>query len=373
MTPGWYRDPWNVGEFRWWDGTSWTANVATPKGAQHRRRPRLPAWLSLPVIVGAVGVVPFVVAAALSEPLAVLLTLVPLAIVIPVLLWIDAVEPEPWSGRLHALLWGATISVLVAGTVNTLVAVNLNESLAIVVSAPLSEELMKGLGVLVMVRRREIDGVMDGLVYAGWVALGFAMTENVQYFVSASEGGVLAETFVLRALITPFAHPLFTAWIGLAVGRAVMRGGNVKSAALIGGVAAVGLHVAWNGSLVASERIGGGLVAVAALVFVGIFVGTIIMLVKVRNAEQQRYVEGVGLVMMRYSLAPGTVPITSSWRELKAIRSGLSSEHRRILDRRRAALARLVALHARTVAVDAADEARLVAQLAETTQGGPSS
>lgn len=372
MTPGWYRDPWNVGEFRWWDGTAWTANVATPKGAEHRRRPRLPAWLSVPVLVGALAVTPFVVVAALSEPLAVLLTLVPLAIVIPVLVWIDAVEPEPWSGRLHALLWGATISVLVAGTVNTLVAVNLNETLAIVVSAPLSEELMKGLGVLVMVRRREIDGVMDGLVYAGWVALGFAMTENVQYFVSASEDGVLAETFVARALITPFAHPLFTAWTGLAVGRAVMRGGNIKWAALTGGTVAMGLHAAWNGSLVASQRVGGGLLAVAALVFVGIFVGTIIMLVKVRRAEQQRYVQGVGHVMMRYSLAPGTVPITSSWRELKAIRSALSTEHRRLLDRRRSALARLVALHARHTPVDAADESRLLAQLAEANRSGPS-
>jgi RsiW-degrading membrane proteinase PrsW (M82 family) len=284
------------------------------------------------------------------------------------------VEPEPPSARLHALLWGATISIAVAGTVNSVVALTINESAAAVVSAPLIEEFMKGCGVMIMVRRRQVDGVMDGLVYAGWVALGFAMVENVQYFVTASDDGVLAETFIARALFTPFAHPLFTAWIGWAVGRAVMKGQRVVPAALAGGVVAVGLHAAWNGSLVAAggRDDGAWLVLMAALVFVGIFAATIVMVTLVRRGDQRRYVNGVGAVMLRYGVAPGTVPLTATWRELRRVRAALPRAQRRHLDRRRAALARLVALHARSAGVDPVDEARLMTQLAEATTGGPS-
>ncbi len=118
---------------------------------------------------------------------------------------------------------GATVSVIVAGTINSIVAVAVSEAAAAVVSAPVVEELMKGLGIYMALRRREIDGVSDGLVYAGWVGLGFAAVENVQYFLVASDDGTLAATFVVRGLLTPFAHPLFTAWIGLAIGLAVGR------------------------------------------------------------------------------------------------------------------------------------------------------
>lgn len=374
MSSGWYRDPWRVGEFRWWDGHAWTAHVATPTGRRHRNTPRLPSWLSVPVIIGAIVVVPLVIISAISQPGSVLLTLVPLFIVAPVLRWLDVVEPEPPSARLHALLWGATISIAVAGTVNTAVALTVNESVAAVVSAPLIEEFMKGCGVVIMVRRRQVDGVMDGLVYAGWVALGFAMVENVQYFVTASDDGALAETFIARALFTPFAHPLFTVWIGWAVGRAVMKGGRVIPAAMAGGVVAVGLHAAWNGSLVAAggRDDGAWLVLIAALVFVGIFAATIVMVTLVRSGEQRRYVAGVGPVMLRYGVAPGTVPLTATWRELRRVRASLPRAQRRHLDRRRSALARLVALHARSGGVDPVDEARLITQLAEATTGGPS-
>ena len=63
-------------------------------------------------------------------------------------------------------------------------------------------------------RRREFDGVIDGIVYAELVAAGFAFTENILYFgrafvpggLASEQGGVLI-VFVLRGLLSPFAHP----------------------------------------------------------------------------------------------------------------------------------------------------------------------
>ena len=49
--------------------------------------------------------------------------------------------------------------------------------------APVTEETLKGLGVLLiyLFRRREFDGIIDGIVYAGLIGAGFAFSENILY------------------------------------------------------------------------------------------------------------------------------------------------------------------------------------------------
>jgi hypothetical protein len=76
------------------------------------------------------------------------------------------VHPQPWAARIHALLWGATITVLVGALVNTAAEGVFGESVAAVAVAPFVEETMKGLGVLWAVRRREVEGAMDGIAVA---------------------------------------------------------------------------------------------------------------------------------------------------------------------------------------------------------------
>ena len=45
------------------------------------------------------------------------------------------------------------------------------------------EESFKGMAVLLvyLIVRREFDSILDGIIYAGIVALGFAATENSYY------------------------------------------------------------------------------------------------------------------------------------------------------------------------------------------------
>ena len=54
---------------------------------------------------------------------------------------------------------------------------------SVVVGAPVVEELLKGLGVLVIVwaRRTHISSAIDGLVYAGFAACGFLVVEDFTY------------------------------------------------------------------------------------------------------------------------------------------------------------------------------------------------
>ena len=84
------------------------------------------------------------------------------------------------------------------------------------------------------------------------VGLGFAMMENIGYYIGAlvrpEVGGVklLGATFVLRGVLSPLAHPIFTSMTGLGVAYAATHR-NARWAVPAGLLAAMLLHGTWNG------------------------------------------------------------------------------------------------------------------------------
>jgi protease PrsW len=180
---------------------------------------------------------------------------------VPVL--IDRYDPEPWWCLALAFFWGAIPACGFSAVINT---VNAEiggaiggkegaEIVGAVISAPFVEEGFKGLAVLGMFwfLRREFDGVVDGVIYATFTALGFAAVENVIYYSRASmKGGIagLTATFIIRGIIAPWGHPLYTSMTGIGIGIARETNNTVlKFVAPIGGyLFAVMLHAIWNGS-----------------------------------------------------------------------------------------------------------------------------
>ncbi len=193
------------------------------------------------------------------------LALVPLGIVFWGIRWIDRWEPEPRGALVFAFLWGAGVSVLIALAVdaevqNLIASFGLSatgaEFFGAAIQAPIVEEVGKGLGVLLLffAVRRHFDGPVDGIVYSAWVAGGFAFTENILYFGSqlvSSDPGSTLEVFFIRGLMSPFAHVMFTAFIGAAIGWAATKPGRLRGvvAFLVGLIPAVLLHAFWNGVL----------------------------------------------------------------------------------------------------------------------------
>ncbi len=236
--------------------------------------------------------------------LATALAALPVGPLVAVYLWLDRYEPEPRLLLAYALLWGAFVATIAAlvvqGVGGFVVGVTDNVSLAVV--APLTEEASKGFFLLLLLwwRRAELDGVLDGLVYAGLVGVGFAFTENILYLAAAyggtdgtGPGGVAGVTtiFVIRCVFSPFAHPLFTAFIGIGLGIAVMsRTPAVRILAPIGGyLCAVVAHGLWNGSTVFGF---GSFVAAYAVLMVPAFVGMICLAVWARTRERQMLTAG---------------------------------------------------------------------------------
>ncbi|HEX2189798.1 MAG TPA: PrsW family intramembrane metalloprotease [Longimicrobiaceae bacterium] len=214
------------------------------------------------------------------------LATLPVPVYLAVALWLDRFEAEPRRMLASAFFWGAAGAVFFSMLVNSFFELSLAASLGeeaaglagSVISAPVVEELTKALVLWVFFfrHRDEFDNVTDGIVYAAMVGLGFAMTENVLYYGNALAEGTDSSvaTFVARGVLSPFAHPFFTAMtgIGLGIARETSRRWLRPLAPVLGFCAAMLLHAAWN--LAASTE---AFFLVYFLVMVPIFGGVILL------------------------------------------------------------------------------------------------
>lgn len=180
--------------------------------------------------------------------------------------WIvDRYDPEPLWALVAVLLWGAiaacgfsaAINSLVGGVAYLIGGKSFGEVVGACISAPLVEEFFKGFAIFWMFyfRKRDFDGVVDGIIYATFVALGFAAVENIVYYARAAEvdmlkgaGGALVGTVFIRGIVAPWGHPLYTAMTGIGFGIARETRSTAKRwlAPLVGYLAAVFLHFVWN-------------------------------------------------------------------------------------------------------------------------------
>jgi RsiW-degrading membrane proteinase PrsW (M82 family) len=292
--------------------------------------------LAVPFLV-ALGLISTTVggAAVLVGAMAAVLPVLP---VVAVFLWVDRWEPEPPRLLLAAFLWGAGISVLGAAMVNDtatafgeqVLGTGGGDLVGAVISAPVVEEALKGtfLVGLLWLRRREFDGVVDGIVYAGLVATGFAFTENVLYFGRAfaidglvGDGGGVAIVFLMRGVLAPFAHPVFTAMTGIAVGLAVRRRDRAWWALpFLGYLAAVGLHSVWNASAGF-----GFLPTFYGVIMVPLFGGLVALVLWQRRREQRVISAALPGFASAGLIAPSEVPLLAS----QAGRRGWSAAVRR--------------------------------------------
>ena len=256
-----------------------------------------------------------------------LCALLPVGPVVATFLWIDRWEPEPPRLLLFAFLWGACFAALSALVINSGAALLIDELTGqgdlygAVVIAPIVEESLKGaflVGLLIF-RYREFDGVVDGIVYAGLVAAGFAFTENILYIGRAfaedtmvGPSGAVLGVLLVRGVLSPFAHPLFTAMIGIGAGFAARsRSMGVRVVAVaVGYLLAVVLHALWNGS----ATLFGGIAffGVYAFVMVPVFVAMAGVVVWQRRREQHTVTGQLPLFAQAGWIAPSEVALLSS-------------------------------------------------------------
>ena len=149
---------------------------------------------------------------------------------------LDLYEREPLSLMLGAFLWGSVAATTLAAYANEgwgLVVARLGgpefaSRWTAALTAPMVEEILKVVGIvlLALIAPDEFDDVLDGFVYGALCGLGFAVIEDVFYFIAVFGGtpaGVLAGFWVRVVSSGLYGHVLYTGLAGMGVAYFVSR------------------------------------------------------------------------------------------------------------------------------------------------------
>lgn len=233
-------------------------------------QPRLPAFWLYVVVVALTGVVAIGEQNLFREMSPggwllswglVLLYAAPVAVLVYLL---DLYEREPIPLLVAAFVWGAVAATTLSAIGNAgwgVVVARIGgpefaSRWTAALTAPFVEEILKGLGIvlIVLIARDEVDDVMDGFVYGALCGLGFAVVEDVFYFIAVfggDVGGVLRGFFVRVIASGLYSHVLYTGLVGMAVGVVTTRRDGrptrdrLRPASLLAGAAVLG-HFLWN-------------------------------------------------------------------------------------------------------------------------------
>jgi protease PrsW len=187
----------------------------------------------------------------------------PMAFYAWILYYLDRYEREPVKLLVGVYFWGAIIAAGAAFVINTITSSGIyfitrsefaTQLTISAIVAPIVEETLKGAAVLMVFLffRSEFDSLLDGLIYGGITALGFAATENAWYihqlgFLENGWAGLIKMTFI-RVIMVGWQHPFYTSFIGLglAFSRRAREPLLKWTAPFIGWTAAVIFHLLHN-------------------------------------------------------------------------------------------------------------------------------
>ncbi len=264
-----------------------------------------------------------------------ILAFIPLLVVLGAVRWIDRWEPEPRATLIFAFVWGAGVATLVSLFFNSILAeilgltgINSTAQLAVsvAVGAPFVEELTKGLGVLLiyLVQRSRFDGPVDGVVYGAVVAAGFAFVENILYFVQYADeiGGV----FFGRAIMSPFAHVIFTAMTGLMLGVAARSRSRHAWVGYfpLGLALAMLLHALWNFSTLSTRYL-----TLYLVLQLPLFIAMIALVYWLRRMERDVLRHRLGEYARAGWFSPNEVHMLTDFRERRRARAWASQQGRK--------------------------------------------
>ncbi len=301
-------------------------------------------WIAAVVVVAIVGLVGIVVISlgadnAAGASLSIGYALIPLPLLWLAYWWLDRYEPEPRRYKFAAFVWGGVVAVAIALALQILIqrVFDLSDEAMASFIAPVTEEPAKCLFLVVIFlrSRRIIDGMLDGLILAGLVGVGFAFVENVGYYafsylgspeipIAGAEGATM--TFIVRGLFSPFAHPLFTSAFGIAIGIAVTRKSRWAKAALllVGLAGSILMHGLWNGS----ASYGGGMGFVLVYLALGVLLVMLAIIAIVVRVRQVRTLEqSLSYVAERGWIHPAEIPYLSRFAYRRTARRYARSQY----------------------------------------------
>jgi len=160
-------------------------------------------------------------------------------------------ERRASTSRRWAVLWGALVATGASSYANSFL-FSRPDWRAVVLIAPVVEEVAKAAGILLLLHWGRIRKPLDGIIYALLIGGAFSLVENVFYFYKAitaeiaGDDGILRDVFLMRGFASFLAHPLFLAFAGAAAGIWHKRPRRGPLVFLAGWGLGVVIHGTWN-------------------------------------------------------------------------------------------------------------------------------
>ncbi|QSB05264.1 PrsW family intramembrane metalloprotease [Natronoglycomyces albus] len=180
-------------------------------------------------------------------------------------------QSMPAGLHVVAFLWGGTVAVMTSifavGAVRGLLATAVSplwaETWSPVLGAPIVEELIKAVGVVMvaLLAPWRLRSVLDGIFCGVFVGVGFQVIEGYAFALSATmmqRTGDVTEpamsTFIVRGILAGlWSHAVLTAIVGAGIAYVIVRRTKPLShrlgLAFLAFAAAVGFHALWNSPL----------------------------------------------------------------------------------------------------------------------------
>ena len=183
----------------------------------------------------------------------------------------DKYQKEPIKSLLKAF-FGGMLAVVFTLTIVTITEYSiglipyLNETVFYdsFITAGIPEELCKFIIFMIFIwRDKNFDEYFDGIVYASFISLGFAVVENIMYVLPGGLG-----VGFMRALLSVPGHFLFGVIMGYFLSLAKFNKGKRGLYIFLGLLIAMVAHGLFDWLLMFSQRIGDILGAIIYLIFI---------------------------------------------------------------------------------------------------------
>lgn len=179
---------------------------------------------------------------------------VPVVLILAYVYRRDKYNKEPWWLLLFSFLGGALMVPFIiwweTGMLDIMPAVKTVEHYALYVSfgvAALCEETSKFIIlVLLAYKSSHFNEKFDGIIYAVYVSMGFALVENIMYVISGGDSVGLT-----RALTAVPAHAIFAIAMGFHLARAKFSARNRTMKFILALLIPMALHGTYNYILMA--------------------------------------------------------------------------------------------------------------------------
>lgn len=173
---------------------------------------------------------------------------------------LPSVQKNLRGGLLVSLILAAVVGFLLSYFVQ-LALIPLGTVTIVAVFAPLTEEPFKAVGMLIVafLMWKFVPNRRIGVAIGAAAGLGFAVAEDILYFSQFYTLNAGVEAYLLRILLLPFMHPVWSAFVGIGV--FVLVAGKSKTGNISLGLPLLFLflgiinHMVWNSIAVTSAML----------------------------------------------------------------------------------------------------------------------